>query len=104
MNDDFSELFGDVTILSEDELKELEAKEAAEDGTTRLGQLMLDCCPYDEYGQVGFPHLARLMGITPQAIYNIVSRNRITYRRAVTILKLKSDTAYSIADFEEWLR
>lgn len=92
MDNDFNELLGGAEPAP------------ARKPISALHQLLLDVCPPDEKGNVSVVVLAKKMDVTPQAIYNIISRNRITYRRAITILGLDPDTPYSVSDFSEWLR
>jgi len=68
-----------------------------------LVQLMLDICPPNDKGVVSVPVLANRLGVTPQCIYNIIKRQRISYKRAMSILRLDPDSGYSIQDFEDYI-
>lgn len=93
----------------EDEMNDLIGTDAVAEKTHRgkerspLLQLMLDICPPDEKNAVSVSILAGRLGVTPQAIYNIVKKDRITYKRAISILELDEDGSYSLSDFSDYL-
>jgi len=99
MSDDFDD---DITEMlgGEDVVEKLHPKTRAKN--SELLQLMLDICPPKD-GVVSVAILAHRLGVTVQCIYNIVSRDRITYKRAKSILDLDEETQYSISDFADYI-
>lgn len=117
MNDEMADLERELISGFETFDKEL-AEKADGEPTVRLrltsledlspfGQMLLGCCPPTEDNCVSFIVLARACGLTPPAVYNILHKERITYRRAKQILGFQKDMpnppGYTLQDFEPYM-
>ena len=72
-----------------------------------LAKILLACCPPNEDNVVSFRILADNCEVTGPAIYNIIQRERITYKRAKQILGFQDlfteEPIYSIEDLEPYI-
>ena len=111
MIDEIEDLLGDTDIPEENQA-ELEVPDWDEDEEkSELHKMLVLCCPpFGRKKEVSIGILAKHLGVTSQAIYAIIRKERIRYPMVKTFLALSQEMAprygiepFTLEDFDPYI-
>ena len=103
--DDLLGEFSDEDLAAMEEAEDLiePPKRRVKEDLGPMQDLMLRCCPPDEDNYVSIAILAKHLDITTQALFAMIRKGRITYKRAKQIVDLCPEGTVKVHEFEDYL-